>query len=118
MSASETTAVNECSGLDRLLKPASPLHGFLAMLATSALRTTFVLALGLAALASLSSCAATVEAPERVEDPASVFLFAGGRHCGLLLPCADGRIVEYGYGDWGWYALGEDDWWRAPATML
>lgn len=45
-------------------------------------------------------------------------LLSTGRHAGLLLPCADGRIVEYGYGDWSWYALAENDWWRAPGTVL
>lgn len=45
-------------------------------------------------------------------------LVTEGRHSGLLLPCGGGRIVEYGYGEWNWYALAKDDWWRAPMTVL
>jgi hypothetical protein len=48
-------------------------------------------------------------------------LLSTGRHAGLLIPCGpseSGQIVEYGYGAWSWYALGKDDWWRAPATVL
>jgi hypothetical protein len=59
-----------------------------------------------------------VRPPADVEDPVSIRLLAAGRHSGLLLPCGDGRVVEYGYGEWSWYALGRDDWWRAPATVL
>lgn len=72
----------------------------------------------LAALGLWSGCASAVRPPAEVADPVTVRLVASGRHAGLLLPCPDGRIVEYGYGAWGWYALGEDDWWRAPGTVL
>ncbi len=60
----------------------------------------------------------TVTQPPAPEDPATVYLLSSGRHAGLVLPRADGRLVEYGYGDWSWYALAEDDWWRAPGTVL
>lgn len=59
-----------------------------------------------------------VRSPDSVLDPVTVRLISAGRHSGLLLPVGDGRVVEYGYGDWSWYALGKDDWWRAPATVL
>jgi len=51
-------------------------------------------------------------------DPVTIRLLSTGRHSGLLLPCGDGRVVEYDYGEWDWYALGKDEWWRAPATVL
>lgn len=81
-------------------------------------RAGVILALGCTALSALSSCVSTVAGPGRVDDPASVHLYSSGRHAGLLLPCADGRVVEYGYGDWSWYALGEDEWWHALGTVL
>lgn len=56
--------------------------------------------------------------PEAPASPVAVRLLSDGRHAGLLLPCADGRVVEYGYGAWSWYALLENQWWRAPATVL
>ena len=65
-----------------------------------------------------SGCASTVKAPASVKDPVTVRLMSTGRHAGLLLPCPDGRVVEYGYGDWGWYALLKNEWWRAPATVV
>lgn len=63
-------------------------------------------------------CASSVRPPAEVADPVTVRVVATGRHAALLLPCADGRTAEYGYGSWGWYALGEDAWWRAPGTVL
>jgi hypothetical protein len=60
----------------------------------------------------------SVRPPQRVSEPVTVRLITAGRHSGLLLPVGDGRIVEYGYGEWNWYALDKDDWWRAPAIVL
>jgi hypothetical protein len=45
-------------------------------------------------------------------------VLATGLHSGLLLPCGEGRVVEYGYGEWGWYARDESGWWRAPVIAL
>jgi D-alanyl-D-alanine carboxypeptidase len=56
--------------------------------------------------------------PADPADPVTIRLLSTGRHSGLLLPCGDGRVVEYDYGEWDWYALGMDEWWRAPATVL
>lgn len=60
----------------------------------------------------------SVRPPRAISDPVTVRLISAGRHSGLVLPVGDGRAVEYGYGEWSWYALGKDDWWRAPATVL
>src|SRR5262245_57988661 len=75
-------------------------------------------AAGLLGLSLWSLLPGSVRPPRAVSDPVTVRLFSAGRHSGLLLPVGDGRVVEYGYGDWSWYALGKDDWWRAPATVL
>ncbi|MCE9637676.1 MAG: hypothetical protein K8T90_18405 [Planctomycetes bacterium] len=72
-----------------------------------------VLALGI-----WSGCASGVRPPADVTDPVTIHLLATGRHAAVLLPRDAERVVEYGYGDWGWYALCHDDWWRAPATVL
>ena len=76
------------------------------------------LACALLATALWCGCASTVTPPSEPPDPVQVYLLSTGRHAGVLLPCGDGRTVEYGYGDWSWYALGKTDWWRAPATVL
>ena len=72
----------------------------------------------LLALGAWSSCASVVTPPKDPPDPVEVRLLSTGRHAGLLLPVGDGRTVEYGYGEWSWYALAKDDWWRAPAVVL
>ena len=59
-----------------------------------------------------------VEPPVDVADPVTVRVLATGLHSGLLLPCGDGRTVEYGFGEWGWYARDECAWWRAPVIAL
>jgi len=81
-------------------------------------RLVLLALIGALAFALWTGCASTVTPPARVDDPITVSLLSTGRHAGVLLPCPDGRTVEYGYGDWGWYALMKNDWWRAPATVL
>ncbi|MEX2125294.1 MAG: hypothetical protein WD795_15485 [Woeseia sp.] len=41
-----------------------------------------------------------------------------GRHTRLAFGLPDGEFVEYGYGEWRWYARMEDQWWRAPAVLF
>jgi hypothetical protein len=65
-----------------------------------------------------TGCASTITPPEAPSDPITVHLVSSGRHAGLLLPCDDGRTVEYGYGEWGWYAQVRTAWWRAPLILL
>lgn len=59
-----------------------------------------------------------VRPPPNAADSVVVRVLATGLHSGLLLPCGDGRVVEYGYGEWGWYARDECGWWRAPMIAL
>jgi hypothetical protein len=59
-----------------------------------------------------------VRPPPAAADSVVVRVLATGLHSGLLLPCGDGRVVEYGYGEWGWYARDENAWWRAPMIAL
>jgi hypothetical protein len=69
-------------------------------------------------LGAWSTRPCVVVPPRDPLDPVTVYLRATGRHAGLLLPGEDGLTIEYDYGDWGWYALARDEWWRAPATVL
>jgi hypothetical protein len=76
-----------------------------------------VVALAGAALAA--GCGTTVvHPPSTVADPVTVVIADYGRHSSLLLPRDDGRLVEYAYGEWRWFAAGEDSLWRAPAVLL
>lgn len=65
-------------------------------------------------------CTSTVTAPAPVADPVSVFLLREAMHTGVVLPPAtDGEeFVEFGFGDWNWFALGNDAWYHAFATVL
>ena len=81
----------------------------------------FVRSFALLLLLLCASCTSLVFAPERVEQPAAVFVLREALHIGLLLPepvDAPQRWIEYGYGDWSWYALGNESWWRVFPTVL
>ena len=66
--------------------------------------------LATAGLCIWPGCVATVTPPSRPEEPVTVHLVRAARHAALLLPCDGGRIVEYGFGEWGWYAENEEQW--------
>lgn len=61
-------------------------------------------------LPALTSCSWTIVPPEPEEQSETVFLSVYGRHTRLALPHDESGYVEYGFGDWHYYALGERDW--------
>ncbi|MCC6671598.1 MAG: DUF2459 domain-containing protein [Planctomycetes bacterium] len=61
---------------------------------------------------------ATVRPPAAPEEPVSVFLIRDALHRGLLFPQPGAGHVEFGFGEWRWYALGQDQWYRAFPTVL
>lgn len=69
-----------------------------------------------------AGCTSLVTPPRAPLDPVSVFLLREARHVGVVLPArVDGRIeryVEFGFGDWGWYALERNAWHDVFATVL
>ena len=66
----------------------------------------------------LSGCVSVVVPPAHPVDPVEVFLSQEGIHSGLVLPRPEGGYVEYGYGDWDWYALNCDRWYHVFDTVL
>jgi hypothetical protein len=66
---------------------------------------------------ALVGCTSTVKAPSAVGQPATVLLIRDALHRGLLLPDESG-YVEFGRGEWSWYALGKDSWYNVFATVL
>lgn len=72
----------------------------------------------LAAYGLGASCVAVVEAPPPPAVPVEVFLVHEGLHKGLVLPDADGALIEWGFGDYGWYALERNAWYDAFATVF
>jgi hypothetical protein len=71
---------------------------------------------GLAAL----GCTATITPPSPPSDPTTVFLLREALHTGIVLPGATATddYVEFGFGDWSWYALGNDACYQAFGTVL
>lgn len=65
-------------------------------------------------------CTSSIAPPERPSDPTTVFLLGEAMHSGIVLPPngRDDEFVEFGYGDWSWFALGNDAWYDAFATVL
>lgn len=68
------------------------------------------------------SCASVATPPPTPQDPTSVFVLREARHVGLVLPVhGEARVeryVEFGFGDWAWYALERDAWYDTFATVL
>lgn len=72
----------------------------------------------LAAVGLLAGCANTLYPPEQPAETRTMYLLDLGRHTRLALGLPDGEFVEYGYGEWLWYARMEDSWWRVPAVLF
>ncbi|MEX2495989.1 MAG: hypothetical protein WD448_07875 [Woeseia sp.] len=66
----------------------------------------------------LAGCTNTIRLPAPPADDRAVYLVDFGRHTRLAFELPDGTLIEYGYGEWKWYARMEDHWWRAPAVLL
>ena len=49
-------------------------------------------------------CTSTVEPPAPGADAVIVYLVRDSWHSGLRLPCDGGGYVEYGFGEWAWFA--------------
>lgn len=78
-------------------------------------------ALGIVLLAAVLlafGCTSTITPPPDPQEPVDVFLIQDARHLGLLLPRSPGVFVEYGYGDWDWYAKLHDCWYHVFDTVL
>jgi hypothetical protein len=66
------------------------------------------------------SCSTTIRPPANPLEPTTVLLLREAMHTGLVMPSPDrtGEYVEFGFGDWSWFALGNDAWYDAFATVL
>lgn len=82
-------------------------------------RVLLVLALTAAAI-PVFGCTSTVTPPAAPANPTTVFLLSEAMHTGIVLPPLgpDDEFVEFGYGDWSWFALGNDAWYRVFPTVL
>ena len=75
------------------------------------------LSLGLLCVA-LGGCTTIITPPRAPKDPVDVYLILDAAHRGLVLRDASDQLIEYGYGDWDWYALRHDSWYHVFDTVL
>jgi hypothetical protein len=77
---------------------------------------------GVAVVGGLASCGTVIVPPADPIDPTPVFIADYGIHASLILPRSGGgeadAMVEYAYGEWEWYALSRNQWYRAPAALF
>lgn len=74
----------------------------------------------------LGGCTSTIHPPKNPENPCRVYLVKEALHRGLILPVSGGGerdggrrdYVEYGYGDWDWYARNRNSWYHVFDTVL
>ncbi len=66
----------------------------------------------------VSGWTSTIQSPPSVGDSVVVMLVSEGHHCGVAFPRPEGGFVEFGFGDWAWYALGHESWLDVIPTVL
>ncbi len=70
-------------------------------------------------LAASSGCVLRVRPPVDPAAPVTVFIADYGQHASLILPRGARSAAEFAYGEWGWFALGRQGWYRAlPAIAV
>lgn len=76
----------------------------------------------LAMACSAVSCTAVVTPPSHPEQPTTIFVLREALHVGLVLPSgassSEPGFVEFGFGEWSWYALGNEAWYRVFPVVL
>ena len=65
-----------------------------------------------------AACVSTFDTPEIEGEAATVFLTRTSWHCGLRLPMVDGNYVEFGFGDWAWFAERRESMARLFPTLV
>ncbi len=66
----------------------------------------------------VSACTNTIHPLDPPAEVRTMYLLDLGRHTRLAFEQADGTFIEYGYGEWRWYAGMETQWWRVPAVLF
>ncbi|MCK4871601.1 MAG: DUF2459 domain-containing protein [Phycisphaerales bacterium] len=57
--------------------------------------------------------------PYNPPDPITVYVADRGRHSSLLVPNGEESVlIEYAYGEWKWFALRQNQWYRVGEALL
>lgn len=78
----------------------------------------FSRAAALLAACSCVACTTIVRPPARSADDVEVLVIDEAWHGGLVLPDGEGALVEWGYGQFDWYARGESAWYDVFRALL
>ena len=73
------------------------------------------LALG---MVMMEGCGMRITPPVNPSDPVRVYVVDHGMHSSLLLPKEGGRLVEYAYGEWSYFAHDRTEWYDAMRAVL
>ncbi len=65
-----------------------------------------------------TACTTLIIPPQDPPNPTRVYIVDVGYHAALILPDRENGIVRYVYGDWSYFALGEDDLWHGLLALL
>jgi hypothetical protein len=57
-----------------------------------------------------AGCSARIIPPAAPPRPQTVLVTDYGKHSSLVLPDGSGHLVEFAFGDWNWFAMGETHW--------
>jgi len=63
------------------------------------------------------ACVNHISSPTQAIDPVQIYLVDHGRHPSIILP-REGAWTRYAYGDWSWYAVGQENLFTAISAML
>lgn len=63
-------------------------------------------------------CAAAITPPNGVSHPVDIYITDYGWHSSLLLPTGDGRLVEFAFDDFRWFALNQNTWHDALRSLF
>lgn len=66
----------------------------------------------------IQACTWTIIPPEPTADSTTVYISVYGRHTRLALPDGPGQYVEYGFGDWRYYAEAERNFFTGAQALF
>ena len=56
--------------------------------------------------------------PSTLREPTEVHITNFGMHAGLVLPRDEGNLGEYAFGEWDWFALEQNQWYRSFGALM
>jgi hypothetical protein len=65
-----------------------------------------------------AGCGAVITPPPAVARPATIYITDYVRLSSLLLPIGDGRLEEFAFGDFQWFALNQNTWHDALRSLF